>query len=88
MAGDFMPLAALLAQPKPPALALTVVVFDFHDEHGTDAREGIHHGGMSARSRRPLLSLAKVIEDFVKKREATRNRPRIRDRAVDGGECL
>jgi hypothetical protein len=37
--------AALLVEPKPPALAILVVIRDAHMDGGTDTREGVAHQG-------------------------------------------
>ena len=43
--GDLVELAALFMEAQPPVLALPVVVFDVHADHGADAGEGVDHGG-------------------------------------------
>ena len=43
VAGDFVPLAALLVESRPPALAVLVIVIDTHVDHGGDPREGVAH---------------------------------------------
>ena len=43
--GDFVTLAALLVEAKPPALPLRVEVLDAHVGDGADAAEGVDHDG-------------------------------------------
>ena len=56
MQRDELLLVALFKEPQPRALALQAVIAALEFQHRADAGEGIGHGAMMARSRRPLTS--------------------------------
>ena len=45
MAGHFIDLAVLLAQPQPPSFVLRIVILDLEADDGADPRKGKGHGG-------------------------------------------